>query len=283
MKTGIVFEGGAYRTVFSCGVMDALIKKDIYPDYMIGVSAGAGYGVSYAAHQYQRNIRILMRYCDDKRYLWFFNIFKKNNRSIFGLDFAFNTVPNKLIPFDYDAYDKYGVKLLTVMTNAYTGKAEYKPYNTDDKVFTVLQATCALPLLFPMIYIDDVPYLDGGIVDPIPYMKAFNDGCDRVIVVSTREKGYRKIPNKKLQHILPLYKKYPKLQDAFISFYDTYNYQMQQIEELEKSGKIMLFSPKSTKNIKMMEKDKTKLLHLYYDGFNQVLKKEKKVKDFWGI
>lgn len=65
MKVGIVFEGGAYRTIFACGVIDALLENHIYTDYMIGVSAGAGYGVSYATRQYKRNLKIIMRYCDD--------------------------------------------------------------------------------------------------------------------------------------------------------------------------------------------------------------------------
>ena len=50
MKTGIVFEGGAFRTIFSCGVMDALVENDIMPDYMIGVSA-----VRHTAYQWLQN------------------------------------------------------------------------------------------------------------------------------------------------------------------------------------------------------------------------------------
>ena len=69
VKTGIVFEGGAFRTIFSCGVMDALVENDIMPDYMIGVSAGAAYGVSMASKQPRRNLDVLMKYRNDKRYL----------------------------------------------------------------------------------------------------------------------------------------------------------------------------------------------------------------------
>ena len=45
MKTGIVFEGGAFRTIFSCGVMDAFIEKNIIPDYIIVISAVSEYVV----------------------------------------------------------------------------------------------------------------------------------------------------------------------------------------------------------------------------------------------
>ena len=69
MKTGIVFEGGAFRTIFSCGVMDAMLENKIMPDYMIGVSAGAAYGVSMASGQIGRNLKILIDYRNDKRYV----------------------------------------------------------------------------------------------------------------------------------------------------------------------------------------------------------------------
>lgn len=86
MKTGIVFEGGAFRTIFSCGVMDAFLDRDIMPDYMIGVSAGAAYGVSYASRQKRRNLQILLDYRDDKRYMSMHNMTDKTNRSVYGLD-----------------------------------------------------------------------------------------------------------------------------------------------------------------------------------------------------
>ncbi len=46
MKLGITMEGGASRTVFSCGVTDAFLEEDIMPDYFVGVSAGIAYEVS---------------------------------------------------------------------------------------------------------------------------------------------------------------------------------------------------------------------------------------------
>lgn len=280
MKTGIVFEGGAYRTIFSCGVIDALLKKDIFPDYMIGVSAGCGYGVSFASRQYKRNLRIIMRYCDDKRYLSLYNLFNRENRSIFGLDFVYNTVPNKLILFDYDTYDKFPGGFLCVMTNVLSGRPEYKPYLSNDKHMHVLRASCALPIAFPKIYLDGIPYMDGGISDPIPFEKAFLDGCDRVIVVSTREKGYRKGPSRLMKRLLPFYKKYPHFQDALMSFTDRYNMQMNLLDRYEEEGRVFVFRPKTTDGIKMMEKDRRKLMYLYNDGFNQTLNRIDDLKSY---
>lgn len=51
MKTGIVLEGGASRTIYSCGALDALLDSNILLDYVAGTSAGISYGVSYISRQ----------------------------------------------------------------------------------------------------------------------------------------------------------------------------------------------------------------------------------------
>lgn len=68
MKLGMVFEGGASRTAFSCGVMDAFLEEELMPDYFIGVSAGIAFGVSYLSKQKGRNLKLLEEYMADKRY-----------------------------------------------------------------------------------------------------------------------------------------------------------------------------------------------------------------------
>ena len=41
MKTALVLEGGALRTIFSAGVCDAFLDAGLpLPDYTVGVSAG---------------------------------------------------------------------------------------------------------------------------------------------------------------------------------------------------------------------------------------------------
>ena len=176
MKTGIVFEGGAFRTIFSCGVMDALVENNIMPDYMIGVSAGAAYGVSMASRQPGRNLDVLIKYRNDKRYLSVGNMLDKENKAIYGLEFSYETIPNELNLFDYDAFKAYKGDFYCVVTNLLTCEAEYMKYTGEDRTNTVLKATCALPMLFPPIIINDTPYMDGGLTDSIPFMRALETG-----------------------------------------------------------------------------------------------------------
>ena len=134
MKTGIVLEGGAVRTIFSTGVCDALLTRDLLPDYVIGVSAGIAYGVSYVSKQSRRNLDIMVNYINDKRYMGFGNLLRLDNRAYFGLDFVFGTIPNELIPFDYDTFAAYPGEVEAVVTNMDTGKAEYFPVERRDAV-----------------------------------------------------------------------------------------------------------------------------------------------------
>lgn len=283
MKTGIVFEGGAFRTVFSCGVMDAFLEKDIMPDYMIGVSAGAAYGVSYASKQQGRNLKLILDYCNDKRYMGVNNLLNPKNRCFYGLKFAYETIPNELLPFDKDTFDSYEGEFYAVTTNVETGKPEYMRYTTDDVPSKILQATCALPMLFPYIYINGTPYLDGGLSDSIPYERAFADGCDRVVVVLTREAGYRKKTTTSTKLVARAYLKYPELAKDLVKRAGRYNRSLKKLEKLEKEGKVIVIRPENTKGFSRMERDKEKIRNLYNDGYAKGIAISEKVKDFYGV
>ncbi|MEG0597745.1 MAG: patatin family protein, partial [Oscillospiraceae bacterium] len=171
--TGLVLEGGAIRTIFSSGVCDGLLHMNLMADYVVGVSAGIAYGVSYVSRQEGRNLKILEKYVNDPRYMGVGNFFDLKNRCYFGLKFTYDTIPNKLVPFDYISYGKYKGDVEAVVTNLLSGQAEYRrvpAQNNSD----LLQATCALPFLFPIYDLDGQPYLDGGAADAIPYQRAFD-------------------------------------------------------------------------------------------------------------
>ena len=101
--TGLVLEGGTFRPIFSCGVMDALLSEKIMLPYCIGVSAGIADGVSYISRQPQRNLEIVQKYRNDKRYM------SRQNFKSAGVSsdwILYSEIPNKLIPFDMDTFRK---------------------------------------------------------------------------------------------------------------------------------------------------------------------------------
>ena len=280
MKLGMVLEGGAFRTIFSTGVCDAFIKADIYPDYFVGVSAGIAYGVSYLSRQYGRNLAILETYANDKRYMGVRNLLNPRNRSYFGIRFTYDTIPNELIPFDYKAFAEYQGVAEGVVTNLETGLAEYHVVDPNDREFLILQASCALPLLFPIYYIGGNPCLDGGIADPIPYERAFEVGCDRVIVILTRERSYVRGHEKAEKLVDMTYRKYPKFLDVMHRRAENYNKSRERLFELEREGKVLIFAPHDTTGFSRTERDTAKVHNLWQDGLTQATERIDEVRGF---
>lgn len=271
MKTGMVLEGGAVRTIYSTGVCDALLTRSLMTDYVIGVSAGIAYGVSYVSRQPRRNLDIMVNYINDKRYMGMGNLLRRDNRAYFGLEFVYSTIPNQLVPFDYDTFAAYPGEVEAVVTNLDTGAAEYFPLDRRDDKFKLLQATCALPFLFPVFRIQGRPCMDGGAADAIPYERAFAKGCDRVIVVLTREREYVRRPEK-LQPLIDLaYRKYPKFCDTMRRRADAYNEARQKLFRLEREGRALVFTPTSTEGFHRTERDVDKIKALWKDGWDQGL------------
>ena len=271
MKTGMVLEGGAVRTIYSTGVCDALLTRSLMTDYVIGVSAGIAYGVSYVSRQPRRNLDIMVNYINDKRYMGMGNLLRRDNRAYFGLEFVYSTIPNQLVPFDYDTFAAYPGEVEAVVTNLDTGAAEYFPLDRRDDKFKLLQATCALPFLFPVFRIQGRPCMDGGAADAIPYERAFAKGCDRVIVVLTRERAYGRRPANPQPLTDRAYRKYPKFCDTMRRRADAYNEARQKLFRLEREGRALVFTPTSTEGFHRTERDVDKIKALWKDGWDQGL------------
>ena len=268
MKTALVLEGGAFRTIFSSGVCDAFLDAGLpMPDYTVGVSAGMAYGVSYLSRQKRRNLKLLMHYANDRRYMGLRNWINPRNRCYFGLEFADETIPNRLVPFDYDTFAAYPGLAEAVVTDLTSGRAAYLQVPRRDDKFLLLQATCAIPLLFPPIVIDGVPYLDGGCADAIPWRRALELGCDRLVVVLTRERGYRKQPDHAGAVMERAFRKYPAFLHTLSDRAERYNRCREELFALEKAGKALVIAPKSTQGFSRMERDTRKILALWQDGY----------------
>ncbi len=274
MKLGLVFEGGASRAYFSCGVMDGLLDAGIAGDYVIGTSAGIANAVSMVSRQKGRNLQIAKDYLHDKRYMGFFYLLNPNNRSYYNMNFIFDEIPNRVLPFDYDTFSQFPGKVVATVTNVQTGLPEYIEIDPQDRQMLALRASCALPLLFPVIELNGDKYLDGGITMPIPVSQAVAEGCDKILVVLTRERGYQKTPEKTLKLATRVYRQYPALVAALKKRHELYNTNLKELFELEAAGKVFVIAPDSMQGIRRTESDGPVLEKLYnqgYQHFNAIL------------
>ena len=264
-KTGLVLEGGGMRGVFTCGVLDYLMDHKISFPYAIGVSAGACNGLSYMSHQRGRgkysNIDLLAKY----KYIGIRPLIKK--RGLIDQQLLFHRFPDRILPYNYKAYAENPSRFEMVTTDCITGRACYWEEKFDEKrIIDIVKASSSLPYACPIIYVDGRPMLDGGIVDSIPLLRAYELGYDKCVVVLTRNKGYRK-STKKVPVPSFIYKKYPRLRVALRNRNKIYNEQLELVERLEEEGKIIVIRPEKPIVVGRMETSVKKLTDLYNQGY----------------
>ncbi|UYP46700.1 hypothetical protein NEF87_002985 [Candidatus Lokiarchaeum ossiferum] len=267
-KIGLCCEGGGQRVVHTCGILDYFLEKDLHFPYVIGVSAGASNTLSYVSQQIGRNWKVDIQYIKDSRFLSLKNFVKM--RSIFGWDFIFRELPNNLIPFDYDQYFNSSSEHVIGVTNAKTASIEYfyKSNHSSEEIMNITAASCSLPLITPFRYINDTPYLDGGVSDPIPVQKAFEDGCTKCVVILTQPQGYRKEPFKHLKLIKKMFKGYDQLQNLMISRHKMYNDTLDLLDTMESEGKVFILRPEMLLDVGRTTKNTEKLVKLFNQGYS---------------
>ena len=264
-NTGLVLEGGGMRGVFTCGVLDYLMAHKISFPYTVGVSAGACNGLSYMSHQRGRgkysNIDLLAKY----KYIGIRPLLK--NRGLIDQQLLFHRFPDRILPYNYKAYAENPNRFEMVTTDCRTGKACYWEEKYDEKrIIDIVKASSSLPYACPVIYVDGRPMLDGGIVDSIPLLRAYEQGYDKCVVVLTRNRGYRKSEKKAFVPNF-MYKQYPRLRVELRNRNKLYNAQLELVERLESEGKIVVIRPEKPIVVDRMETSTQKLTDLYLEGY----------------
>lgn len=263
-NTGLVLEGGGMRGVFTSGVLDAFMKHDMYFNYIVAVSAGAGNGLSYVSRQQGRAKISNIDFMDRFHYIGLRYLITQG--CIFDTELLYNKFPNEYIPYDYDAYFNNPATFEMVTTNCLTGRPMYLSEHHDrQRLLDVARASGSLPYVSKIVTVDGIPMLDGGIVDSIPVVHSMEMGHEHNVLVLTRNKGYRKKGHDiKIPHFI--YKKYPRLRVALSRRLHAYNEQLELVERLEEEGKVICIRPERPLEVDRMEKDTAKLQRLYEEG-----------------
>ncbi|RKD28960.1 patatin family protein [Lacrimispora algidixylanolytica] len=279
----LVLEGGSLRGVFTAGVLDVLIEQEVELSYVNGVSAGSMSGMSYVSKQSGRTIKVNLEYVRDKRFMSFQNMVK--NRSIFNFDFLFGELSDTLVPFDYDTFYRSNQIFEVVATRCKTGRPEYFEKSTSDDFISAVKASSSIPVLSSMISVDGKKYLDGGCSIPVAYQRAIDLGYEKIVVVLTREKGYRKPLLDKWtkkgyeRYFGPL----PRLLKSLEEVPERYNRMQEEIDQLEAAGRIYVIRPDKHVTVQRTEQDKRKLEALYEDGRRLAEAQMDELKQYLGI
>ena len=192
-----------------------------------------------------------------------------------NMDLIFDKYPNELIPFDFDTYFQSEMHCELVTTNCLTGNAEYMTETEDpDRLMKICRASSSMPLVTPMVNIDGVPYLDGGLADSVPIRRAQKLGKEKIIVILTRNQGYRKkVISPAVQKLYrQAYKSYPNAVRTIFRRSFIYNKTMNYLDQLEKRGEIYVLRP-HVKPVSRLEQHPDVLYAFYEHGYHLMERK----------
>ena len=268
-NTGLVLEGGGFRAIFVAAALEVLHKHELFFPYIVGVSAGAAYGVSYATRQQGRNLAT-NKFINDKRYCGIKHLIK--NGDYFNWKFIYKEIPTSLLYLDYEALKTSGSKFQVVLTNCKTALPEYFDANSSSPDFLcdILSATSSLPFISKMKTINGNKYLDGGLTDAIPIDHAFSQNNKHLVVVMTRPRGYEKKDTKRNGFFNVFYRKHPDLVEVMNNRIKKYNARLREIEHLESKGKIFVIRPKNQIPIRRLQNEPQALEKVYFDSMDKI-------------
>jgi len=278
-KVGIILEGGAMRSIFSAGILDYFAEKDIEIPNILAVSAGAYVGMNYVSGQRGRVIDAIIKPLEEEKYLGVGTYFRKG--TFFDMDFLFEEVQKKRVPFDFETFKKSGKRFVTTTIDCNAGTTCYHENFEDmDDFISVLRAANSMPLLAKVAHYKGIPMLDGGMGDAIPMNKALEENWDKIIVVLTRDTSYRK----KRRHLYlkiinAVYHKYPNFVKLVEDRSERYNACLDKLLELEKEGKAFIYRP-SKITVSNSESNVDTLMKYYQHGYGDAKEREAELREF---
>ncbi len=264
-KTALVMEGGAMRGLFTCGVMDVLMEEGITFDGAAGISAGAVFGVNFKSEQHGRPLRYNTTFCKDPRYGSLRSLITSGD--LYNVDFCYREIPEELDIFDKEAFARNPMEFYIGATDIGSGECVYHKCSDGGELDSLwMRASASMPLVSRPVEIDGRYYLDGGIVDSIPYHYMKEQGFNRCLVVLTQPADYRKDVNELLPLMRIVLCKYPKLVEAMATRHIRYNGEVEEVRQDEKAGKVFVLCPEQSLQIGRTEKDPSELRRVYEEG-----------------
>ncbi len=251
------------RGMFTVGVLDRFMELGVQVDGIVGVSAGALFGVNFLSGQRGRAIRYNKRYNGDRDYLGLLPLLREGN--LVSTEYAYHRVPHELDPFDDEAYRKSGIPYYAVVTDVETGEPVYMRIHSVFEQMEVLRASASMPFVSRPVELNGRRYLDGGISDSVPFQWLAAQGYDRLIVVLTRDLSYRKKPMSPLL-IRSFYHGQPALQRRLLQRHDTYNHAIEELKHWEDDGRAIVIRPPQPLTIGRIETNPQRLQEVYEMG-----------------
>ena len=267
----MVLEGGATRGIFTAGALDFLMEKEVYLDYVVGVSAGCCNAVDYVSRQIGRTKQCLVPPPGVEPYMSIKSTLV--NRTLFDMDLLFDKYAKEMIPFDFEAFFDSQIICEITASNCFSARPAYfRVKNRDrERLLNICKASSSMPIVSRTVEIDGLPYLDGGITDSVPVLHVESLGYSKQVVILTQKRGYRKKPTSEREKLLIMkgLEEYPAIRDTLLARPQAYNATMDLIDNMEAEGKIFVLRPVGHIT-RRTEHNPDKLLEFYYHGYRRM-------------
>ena len=264
----LVLEGGGWKGLYTLGVLDAMMERDLNFRSVAGVSAGALSGLGYVAGQIGWGAGIDLRHRHDSNYCGA-GAFRRDH-GITGFSYLFDEIL-KDHPLDERRLMDPARRLAVSATNLRTGRVEYFEKGSCD-LYRAIRASASVPFVSAPVKINGVPYLDGGCAEKIPMEWAEKCGEKKLVVVRTRERSYRRKPGAP-KAARRLYHRYPAFVQSLEQANEQFNRTVENLERDEAEGKLFVIAPSEPVTVKRFDGDMEKLGALYWLGYHDLLAK----------
>jgi NTE family protein len=242
-KTGLVLSGGGARGFAHLGVIEALNEAGIFPDVISGTSSGAIIGVLYADGHSPKEILNLMN-CVSRLDFMRPALPREGLLQISGILKILKTCLHS------KEFKDLKIPLYVTATDLNNGKAVYF---SEGELYDPVIASASIPVLFQPIKINDISYVDGGVLDNLP-LRPIENKCEILIGSFVNPVGYME----KISGLINIAER-------------TFMLSMSK-EIFEKSKKFDLFiAPPELRNYKILDPEKAH--ELFEIGYNATKEK----------
>lgn len=270
------------RGLWTAGIIDVMMEHDVWPDALIGVSAGAAFGCNYKSRQAGRAIRYNTRFARDGRYSGIRSLLTTGN--YFNAEFGYHVIPKQYEIFDDDAFNRNPMAFVVVCTDVETGKAVYQPLTEASyEAYEWIRASASMPLVSRVVCIAGRKLLDGGVADSIPLEYSESIGYDRNVVILTQPQGYQKSHNPLMPLMRMALHRYPEMIKAMDRRHLMYNSQLSYVAQAEREGRCLVIRPDEKIPIGHISHNPQEMQHVYQLGRHIGERYIERIKEFWRI
>lgn len=283
----LIFEGGGMRASYSSGVLTALLEGEVFCDWVGGISAGTTCVANYLTRDAARAKRSFTDFALESEFGGVGTFLR--GKGLFNAEWIYEHTsgPDEALPFNWVAFDANRAQCAIGAVRCEDGGMVY--WGRDDiheqlDLMRRVRASSSMPILMPWAVVDGVAYTDGalGPTGGFAIDAAKAAGYQRFLVVTTRERGYRKKKVKRPKALRTVLHRYPAIAQGLIDRPGNYNRSLDELHALEAEGRALLLFPEHMP-IGNNERDLAKLDAMYHQGLAQGRATLPAVREFCGL